>query len=69
MPRVPRTVALAPLALPSLTATTTATTRDGLLNVDDHGFSLRLGRVALAGFNAAALAPRLPAQTTPIRTA
>ena len=58
------TVALAPLALPSLTATTTATTRDGLLIVDDHGFSLRLGRVALVGFNAAALAPRLPAQAT-----
>ena len=58
------TVALAPLALPALTATTTATTRDGLLIVDDHGFSLRLGRVALVGFNAAALAPRLPAQAT-----
>jgi hypothetical protein len=58
------TVALAPLALPSLTATTTATTSDGLLIVDDHGFSLRLGRVALVGFNAAALAPRLPAQAT-----
>jgi hypothetical protein len=58
------TVALAPLALPSLTATTTATTRGGLLTVDDHGFSLRLGRVALVGFNMAALAPRLSPQTT-----
>ena len=65
MPSAPRvTVALAPLALPALTATTTATTRDGLLIVDDHGFSLRLGRVALVGFNAAALATRLPAQAT-----
>jgi hypothetical protein len=58
------TVALAPLALPSLTATTTATTRGGLLSVDDHGFSLRLGRIALAAFNMAALAPRLSPQTT-----
>jgi hypothetical protein len=59
------TVALAPLALPALTATATATTHDGLLSVGDHGFSLRLGRVALVGFNAAALAPRLPAPATP----
>jgi hypothetical protein len=57
-------VALPPLALPALTAYTTATTRDGLLIVDEHGFTLRFGRVARAGFNAVALAPRLPAQAT-----
>ena len=51
-------VPLIPLALPSLTAHTTAITRDGLLVVDRHGFSLRLGRVARAGFGAAALEPR-----------
>jgi len=64
MPKITVPVALAPLALPALTATTTATTHDGLLNVDDHGFSLRLGRVALVGFNAVTLAPRLPAPAT-----
>jgi hypothetical protein len=58
-------VALPPLALPALTAYTTATTHDGLLSVDEHGFSLRLGRAALVAFNAAALAPRLSPQTTP----
>jgi hypothetical protein len=51
-------VKLAPLALPILTATTSAHTRDGLLVVDGHGFSLRLGRVARAGFGTAALGPR-----------
>lgn len=51
-------VSLAPLALPNLTAYTTAITRDGLLIIDRHGFSLRLGRVARAGFGAAALEPR-----------
>jgi len=51
-------VALTPLALPALTAYTTAITRDGLLVIDNHGFSLRLGRVARAGFGAVALAPR-----------
>jgi hypothetical protein len=51
-------VALTPLALPALTAYPAATTRDGLLVIDNHGFSLRLGRVARAGFGAAALAPR-----------
>ena len=51
-------VSLAPLALPNLAAYTAAITRDGLLVVDRHGFSLRLGRVARAGFGAAALEPR-----------
>jgi hypothetical protein len=51
-------VRLAPLALPVMTAYTTATTRDRMLIVANHGFSLRLGRVARAGFGAAALAPR-----------
>jgi hypothetical protein len=51
-------VALTPLALPALTAYPTAITRDGLLVIDNHGFSLRLGRVARAGFGAVALAPR-----------
>jgi len=58
-------VALPPLALTALTAYTTGTTRDGLLIVDEHGFSLRFGRVARAGFNEVALVPRLPAQATP----
>jgi hypothetical protein len=53
-------VTLASLALPALTAYTTATTRDGLLVVADHGFSLRLGRVGRAGFGLSALKPRLP---------
>jgi hypothetical protein len=51
-------VMLTSLALPSLSAYTPAVTRDGLLVVANHGFSLRLGRVARAGFGAAALAPR-----------
>jgi hypothetical protein len=51
-------VPLTPLALPNVTAYTEAITRDGLLVVDRHGFSLRLGRVARAGFGAAALVPR-----------
>jgi hypothetical protein len=51
-------VDFAQLALPALTAYATATTRDGLLVVDSHGFSLRLGRVARTGFGAAALTPR-----------
>jgi hypothetical protein len=55
-------IALVPLALPVLTAYTTANMREGLLIVNQHGFSLRLGRVARAGFDAAVLAPRLPAQ-------
>ena len=59
------TVTLATLALPALTAYTTAITRDGLLIIDDHGFSLRLGRVARAGFGLTALAPRLPGEKTP----
>ena len=53
-------VPLLPLALPSLTANTAAITRDGLLVIDRHGFTLRLGRVARSGFGAAALAPRVP---------
>src|SRR5262245_30539828 len=51
-------VSIAPLALPAATAYTTAITRDGLLVVDSHGFSLRLGQVARLGFGAAALEPR-----------
>jgi hypothetical protein len=52
-------VDLVPLALPALTAYASATTRDGLLVIDSHGFSLRLGRVARAGFARTSLAPRL----------
>jgi len=51
-------VDLVPLALPVLTAYTTAATRDGLLVIDNHGFSLRLGRAARAGFPGVALQPR-----------
>jgi hypothetical protein len=51
-------VSIAALALPATTAYTTAITRDGLLVVDSHGFSLRLGQVARLGFGAAALEPR-----------
>jgi hypothetical protein len=51
-------VAIAPLALPAVTAYTSAVTRDDRLVVDNHGFSLRLGRVARAGFEAVALEPR-----------
>jgi hypothetical protein len=51
-------VQLAPLGLPTLTAYTTATTRDGVLAIDSHGFSLRLGRAARVGFGAITLAPR-----------
>ena len=51
-------VSIAPLALPATTAYTTAITRDGLLVVASHGFSLRLGQVARLGFGAAALEPR-----------
>jgi hypothetical protein len=58
-------VKLAPLALPVSTAYTTAATRGGLLVIDKHGFSLRLGRVARAGFAASTLAPRLPAGFSP----
>jgi hypothetical protein len=58
-------VPLAPLALPALTAYTTAYTKDGQLVVNAHGFSLRLGTIARAGFGAAALQPRLPPQTPP----
>jgi len=55
-------VDLVTLALPALTAYTTATTRDGVLILDDHGFSLRLGRVGRVGFGRAVLAPRLGVQ-------
>jgi hypothetical protein len=58
-------VPLVPLALPALTAYTTAFTKDGQLVVNAHGFSLRLGTIARAGFGAAALQPRLPPQTPP----
>ena len=51
-------VAIAPLALPAVTAYTTAVTRDGLLVIDNHGFSLRLGQVARVGFQATALEAR-----------
>jgi len=55
-------VELSSLALPALTAVTTATVRDGVLAVDEHGFSLRLGRVARAGFGLATLMPLIPGQ-------
>jgi len=51
-------VDLEPLALPAQTAYTTGATRGGLLVIDNHGFSLRLGRVARAGFPGIALIPR-----------
>jgi hypothetical protein len=56
-------VPLAPLGLPALTAYTTAVTRDGQLVMNEHGFSLRLGTIARAGFGGLALQPRLPPQT------
>jgi len=52
----PPAVLLAPLALPVLTAYSTATTADHTLLIDRHGFTLRLGRVARAGFGATTLA-------------
>lgn len=51
-------VPLVPLALPVLTAHTSASTADGPLSIAQHGFSLRLGRVARAGFAGLSLAPR-----------
>jgi hypothetical protein len=57
-------VTLASLALPALTAYATATTRDGLLVIADHGFTLRLGRVGRAGLGLSALKPRLPGEAT-----
>ena len=50
------TVTLAPLALPVLTAYPTATTDDNSLLIGEHAFTLRLGRVARAGFGATTLA-------------
>jgi len=52
-------VDLASLALPVLTAYTTANTDDGTLAIDNHGFSLRLGRAARSGFGQSTLAPRV----------
>src|SRR5204862_6794037 len=50
------TVMLAPLALPVLTAYPTAITAENSLLIDEHAFTLRLGRVARAGFGATTLA-------------
>jgi hypothetical protein len=63
------TVEIAQLALPAATAYTTATTRDGLLVIDSHGFSLRLGRIARVGFGGAVLAPALGLTYDPTRPA
>ncbi len=68
-PLTPTLVDLAQLALPAATAYTTATTRDGVLIVDDHGFSLRLGRIARVGFGGAVLAPPLGVTYDPTRPA
>jgi hypothetical protein len=51
-------VPLAPLGLPSLTATATATTNEDLLTIGKHGFTLRLGTAARAAFGPLSLAPR-----------
>jgi hypothetical protein len=51
-------VLLAPLALPSLTAYTTATASDDLLVIGRHGFTLRLGTAARVAFGQLSLAPR-----------
>jgi len=59
---MPGTVDLGLLALPVLTAYPTAITHDGSLVVDNHSFSLRLGRVARAGFGQTALLAHLPPQ-------
>ena len=60
-----RAVALAPLRAPRADGLPRPRRpRDGLLIIDNHGFSLRLGRVARVGFGAVALAPRLPAPAT-----
>jgi hypothetical protein len=51
-------VALAPLALPSLQAVTSATIDRESLVVSAHGFTLRLGTTARAAFGPLALKPR-----------
>jgi hypothetical protein len=63
-------VPLAPLALPTLTATATAQVAGGVLAIGSHGFTLRLGTVARAAFGALSLAPRgLPSSPTGFVTA
>ena len=49
---------LAPLALPILTAYTTASTSDGQLVIGSHGFTLRLGTAARSAFAKLALESR-----------
>ncbi|HLK93083.1 MAG TPA: Ig-like domain-containing protein [Polyangia bacterium] len=51
-------VPLASLGLPILEATTTATVSDGIMQIGPHGFTLRLGTVARAGFGPLSLVPR-----------
>ena len=63
------TVELAQLALPAATVYTTAVMRDGALVIDNHGFSLRLGRIARVGFGGAVLAPALGVTYDPARPA
>jgi hypothetical protein len=56
------TVALQPLGLPQLVATTTGDVTGDILTLPEQAFTLRLGAAARAGFGALALAPRgLPA--------
>ncbi len=57
-PSGPGVVPLAPLGLPILTATATATATDALLVIGNHGFTLRLGTVARTAFGPLALASR-----------
>jgi hypothetical protein len=51
-------VALQPLGLPALSATTTGTIEGDVLDLAQHGFTLRLGSAAELGFGRAALASR-----------
>jgi hypothetical protein len=51
-------VALLPLGLPELAATATAALTEDAISLPEHGFTLRLGTAARAGFGGVALAPR-----------
>jgi hypothetical protein len=57
-PRAPVEIPLAPLALPVLSASAPAQTRDGQFVIERHGFTLRLGASTRAAFGALALESR-----------
>lgn len=57
-PNGPGVVPLAPLGLPTLTATAPATANDALLVIGNHGFTLRLGTAARTAFGPLALGSR-----------